>query len=174
MTVLSDRSIREMVETGHIGISPFDPARVQACSYDLALGKMLLLVMHTTDDGTQPEPLLLDVRGRWRLHPGRLYLGATAEMLTIPDDLVGHLHGRSTSARDGIMIHQQAGLLAPGYRGCPTLEITVVYPTMLEPGTPIAQVVFEQLTSPVERPYRGRYQGDRIPWSGIHQTKRHT
>ena len=180
MTILSDHGIRQMFERGRLGINPFDNTRVQPCSYDLTLGDVLLVgslddwpegAIQFNTARLQFRPVFVDALEGWRLSPGRLYLAATAEQLTIPDDLVGHLHGRSTAARAGVQVHQQAGLLDPGYCGCPTLEITVVYPTVLEPGDSIAQVTFEQLSGPVDAPYHGRYQGDRMPQPGRCQEK---
>lgn len=169
MSVLSDVSLRAQIEGGRLVIDPLAEGAIQPASIDLRVGDRLI-----SREGTGPVDPEVDEsklyiaheaidEGRWWLWPGRLYLATTMETLGIPADLVGHLHGKSTLARAGIVVHQQAGLLDPGYEGRPTLEITVVYPTYLRPGQPIAQLELLRLTTPVERPYDGRYQHDIAP-----------
>jgi dCTP deaminase len=92
-----------------------------------------------------------------------LYLGVTLEYVEIPTDLLCHVHGKSSLGREGIVIHQTAGLVDPGYRGNLTLEITVSHATILRPEMPIGQLTFQRLTTPSDTPYRGRYQDDREP-----------
>ena len=40
--ILSDRSIRDAIESGRIVIDPYDPALVQPCSIDIRLGNRFL------------------------------------------------------------------------------------------------------------------------------------
>lgn len=178
MSVLSDRSIRTLVaaqSSDRLVITPFDPEAVQPASYDVRLGGQLL----KRDRGVTVDPVIGHgpawapadeaFQGRaWMLWPGLLYLGVTLEYVEIPDNLLCHLHGRSSLARDGIVSHLQAGLVDPGYRGNLTLEITVTHATILRPGMPIGQLTFQRLTTPAEAPYgspslKSRYQGDRDP-----------
>ena len=56
------------------------------------------------------------------IHPGELVLGATLEAVTVPDDLVGWLDGRSSLARLGLMVHVTAGRIDPGWQGQIVLE----------------------------------------------------
>ena len=56
------------------------------------------------------------------LHPGELALGTTFESITLPDDLVGWLDGRSSLARLGLMVHVTAHRIDPGWSGNIVLE----------------------------------------------------
>jgi len=89
------------------------------------------------------------------LHPGDFALGSTIETVTIPDDLVGQVDGRSSVGRLAIVVHATAGLIDPGFRGQITLELSNIgrIPVRLYPGVRIAQIVLHQMTSAAERPY---------------------
>jgi dCTP deaminase len=175
---LSDRSIREALASGGLGIEPFDPELVQPASVDLRLARTFLAFRTTSGrvsiDPKQPaeelmetvevgpgEPLLL--------YPRQFVLGSTVERVRIPDDLVARLEGRSSLGRLGIIIHSTAGVVDPGWDGHLTLEISNLAPlaVALYPGMRIAQLSLMRLDSPAEVPYgpaRGsKYQGDVLP-----------
>jgi dCTP deaminase len=136
--VLSDRSIRDAVATGLLGIEPWTSAYVQPSSLDLTLG------------GT--EPLVLK--------RGVFTLAATAERLCLPACIQGQVHGRSSIGRLGVLVHFTAGLIDPGFEGVITLEMMAMHqPQTFEPGDRIAQISFHWLDRPAEQPYTGRYQG---------------
>ena len=92
------------------------------------------------------------------IHPGELILGATMESVSIPDDLVGWLDGRSTLARLGLMVHVTAGRIDPGWEGQIVLEFynNGKLPLALRPGMVICAMSFETLSSPALRPYNKR------------------
>lgn len=92
------------------------------------------------------------------IHPGELILGATLESITIPDDLVGWLDGRSSLARLGLMVHVTAGRIDPGWSGQVVLEFynNGKLPLALRPGMVICALSFETLSSPALRPYNKR------------------
>lgn len=70
------------------------------------------------------------------LHPGELALAVTYESVTLPDDLVGWLDGRSSLARLGLMVHVTAHRIDPGWQGCIVLEFfnSGKLPLALRPG----------------------------------------
>lgn len=92
------------------------------------------------------------------IHPGELILGATLESVSIPDDLVGWLDGRSSLARLGLMVHVTAGRIDPGWEGQIVLEFynNGKLPLALRPGMVICAMSFETLSSPATRPYNKR------------------
>lgn len=92
------------------------------------------------------------------IHPGELVLGATLESVSIPDDLVGWLDGRSSLARLGLMVHVTAGRIDPGWDGQIVLEFynNGKLPLALRPGMIICAMSFETLSSPALRPYNKR------------------
>ena len=103
------------------------------------------------------------------LHPGELALGITLEAITLPDDLVGWLDGRSSLARLGLMVHVTAHRIDPGWSGNIVLEFfnSGKLPLALRPGMAIGAMSFETLTGPARRPYTTRddakYRGQSGP-----------
>ncbi len=53
------------------------------------------------------------------LHPGEFVLGQTLERVTVPDDLVARLEGKSSLGRLGLLIHSTAGFVDAGFSGQP-------------------------------------------------------
>ena len=176
--ILSDRSIRAEIEAGRIGVDPYDPEMVQPSSIDVRLDhRFLVFRSHTrpvidvrqdlTDlteqvTATDTEPFIL--------HPGEFVLGATAEVVALPDDIVGRVEGKSSLGRLGLLIHTTAGFVDAGFQGQLTLEFSNVatLPITLYPGMKIGQISFITMTSPAERPYGSgangsKYQGQRGP-----------
>jgi dCTP deaminase len=85
----------------------------------------------------------------------------------IPDDLVARLEGKSSLGRLGLLIHSTAGYIDPGFQGQITLEFSNVasLPIAIHAGMRIGQISFLQMTTPVDRPYHGKYQGQAGPTS---------
>lgn len=167
--VLSDRDIKNRIDCGDLVIEPYTEQNVEPASVDLRLGDDHKLVrrhyqrkpVDTSGDGNGlrydelENPLVVP--------PSFLVLSTTLERVKIPDDLVGHVLGRSSLGRLGISVHQTAGYIDPGFEGQITLELSNHGPqaVKLEPGHRICQIVFEELSSPAERPYgheRSQYQ----------------
>jgi dCTP deaminase len=99
------------------------------------------------------------------LHPGEFVLGSTLERVAVPEDLVARLEGKSSLGRLGLLIHSTAGYVDPGWDGTITLELSNVarLPIAIYLGMRIGQLSFLRLTTPVDAPYRGKYQGQRGP-----------
>lgn len=172
--LLSDRDIIDEIKAGRIGVDPFDPARVQPASLDVLLGSTLRVFPRgaTVDPfGPLPSDLSREVpTDGYVMSPGEFLLGSTVETLSLPDDIAARLEGRSTLGRLGLTVHVTAGYIDPGFRGQITLEIANLGPwgLRLRAGQPIGQLVFERMSSPVERPYGSpglgsRYQGQSGP-----------
>ena len=162
-SVLSDGTIRRLVAEGHILIEPWDEGMVQPASVDLRLGSSFR-VFHNhrigaIDLANIPENLTERVAvpegESFVIHPGEFVLGATEEHVTLPDDIVARIEGKSSLGRLGLIVHATAGFVDPGFTGTLTLEITNLtrVPIVLWPGKPIAQLSFMTLDRPAERPY---------------------
>jgi len=176
--LLSDRDIRAQVDAGRVVLEPWDPAMVQPSSVDVRLDRLFRLFdnhKYPVIDPAQDQSdltRLVDVGPDepFVLHPGEFVLGATHEVVTLPDDVAARLEGKSSLGRLGLLTHSTAGFIDPGFTGHVTLELsnTATMPILLYPGMKIGQLCFFQLSSPAEAPYgqgaRGsRYQGQRGP-----------
>jgi dCTP deaminase len=176
--ILSDRSIREEVAAGRIVIEPFDDSCVQPSSVDLHIDRYFRVfrnhTMGSIDVKEQQEDLTELVQiaegDVFMLHPGEFVLGSTLERVSLPDDLVARLEGKSSLGRLGLLIHSTAGFVDSGWDGHLTLELSNVanLPITLYPGMKIGQISFLRMTTPAEHPYGSReagskYQGQRGP-----------
>ena len=162
-SVLSDGTIRRLVEAGRIRIDPWDPAMVQPASIDLRLGRSFR-VFHNhritaVDLGDPPseltEQVTIEDGGSFVIHPGEFCLGRTDEWVELPDDVVARIEGKSSLGRLGLVVHATAGFCDPGWKGTLTLELNNLtrVPIILHPGLLIAQLSFMTLDAPALRPY---------------------
>jgi dCTP deaminase len=174
--ILSDRSIREEIESGRIVIDPFEPSCVQPSSVDLHVDSKFRVFRNNRYpfiDVREPQPDLTELlevpNGEtFILHPGEFVLGSTAERVKLPNDLVARLEGKSSLGRLGLLIHSTAGYVDPGWDGFLTLELSNVanLPITIVPGMKIGQISFFRLTTAAETPYGSagnKYQGQRGP-----------
>ncbi|HBQ44287.1 MAG TPA: dCTP deaminase [Thiomicrospira sp.] len=172
---LSDRDIIQHLETGKIEISPMPSySKIKGISVDLRLdNKFRVFNDHTAPfidlsgpsakmqkiiDLIMGNEVVIEEDGSFFLHPGELALASTFESITVPDDLVAWLDGRSSLARLGLMVHVTAHRIDPGWNGQIVLEIfnSGKLPLALKPGMDICAINFETLSSPAERPYNKR------------------
>jgi dCTP deaminase len=163
VSVLSDGTIRRLVEEGRIGIDPWDPSLVQPASVDLRLGNSFRVFHNhrvTSIDLRDPptnltEEVVVDADEPFVIHPGEFCLGRTLERVELPDDIVARIEGKSSLGRLGLIVHATAGFCDPGWRGTLTLELNNLtrVPIKLWAGLLIAQLSFMTLDRPAERPY---------------------
>jgi len=177
--VLSDRTIRAEIEAGRLIFDPFDPSLIQPSSVDVRVDRKFRVfhnarypyidVRKPMDDLTELVTIEDDDEP-FVLHPGEFVLGQTLERVSLPDDLVARLEGKSSIGRLGLLIHSTAGFVDPGFEGNLTLELSNVanLPITIYYGMPIGQISFMRMDSPVENPYGAgapgsKYQGQAEP-----------
>jgi dCTP deaminase len=175
--VLSDRTIRRLLDEGRIQIDPYDASLLQPSSVDVRVDRYFR-VFHNARypfiDVREPQEDLTELveadSEPFILHPGEFVLGSTLERIRLPDDLVARLEGKSSLGRLGLLIHSTAGFIDPGWDGHVTLELSNVanLPITIYPGMKIGQLSFVQLSEPAESPYGSgglgsKYQGQKGP-----------
>lgn len=172
---LSDRDINAALKSGRIKIEPHPaPSRISGVSVDLTLGNSFRVFndhaapyvdlsgsrdsIERTLNSIMSTEIVLDPGDAFFLHPGELVLGVTHESITVPEDLVGWLDGRSSLARLGLMVHVTAHRIDPGWQGQIVLEFFNggKLPLALRPGMQIGAINFETMTSAAEKPYNKR------------------
>jgi dCTP deaminase len=94
----------------------------------------------------------------FEIRPGEFKLCSSMEYFHMPNNLVGIVHDKSTWARLGIAV--QNTVIEPGWNGYLTLELTNhdCKQRWIDPGSPIAQIIFHLLDEPTQAPYTGKYQ----------------
>ncbi|MCC7264708.1 MAG: dCTP deaminase [Candidatus Latescibacteria bacterium] len=174
--ILSDTTLRKMLQSGELLVEPITPEQIQPASIDLRLSDHFLKVNENT-----LEVIRLDTEMQYEeLHqreivipPHSFLLATTREYIRLPNDLTAFVEGRSSIGRIGLFI-QNAGWVDPGFEGTITLELYNAnrLPIRLQEGRRICQLVFARMDQVADRPYQGKYQfqqratGSRIAQEG--------
>lgn len=166
--ILSDRDLRRALRKGRLKFAPeLSPKQIGPASIDLRLAadfkvfRTSHLALIDPKRGFPADMMMDDHRvppeKPFIIHPGNFVLASTVEGITVPDDYVVCVEGKSTLARMGILVHT-AGFIDPGFSGNITLEISNQsnVAIALYPGMYICQVAVHQMTSPAEVPYHKR------------------
>ncbi len=180
--ILSDRDIKKAIESGRVKIESNQTelfSHIHASSMDLRLGNVFKVYEHSKYavlDPKNPKTFAQNMRiitipdgEPFIVQPGEFILGVTQEKITVPDDLVVRVEGRSSLGRLGIIVHSTAGFVDPGFIGTITLEISNLnrLPVALYPGMRVCQLAFEMMSSPAETPYNlkphSKYQNQVLP-----------
>lgn len=155
ISVLSDGTIRRLVEAGRIVVDPWDPGLVQPASIDLGLGNSFRVFHnHRTPaiDLRDPptnltEEVVVQDGEPFVIHPGEFCLGRTREWIELPDDVVARIEGKAlaidtpvpTSEGWKTMEHLRVGDLVFGPDGHPT---PIVATSEVMSGRECREVVF--------------------------------
>lgn len=171
---LCDRDIIQWLDDGRLTISPRPPVeRINGATADVRLGHQFRVFRHTAAyidlsgpkeevnaalENVMSDEITLTEDEVFYLHPGELALAVTLESVTLPDNLVGWLDGRSSLARLGLMVHVTAHRIDPGWHGQIVLEFynSGKLPLALRPGMVIGALSFEPLSGSADRPYNRR------------------
>lgn len=144
--ILSAQTIRSL------GIfSPFsERAKANGMSYGLSIAGY--------DVRADIHAMMNSPASRLLVDPGEFVLISTIEKFTMPNNVMGFVHDKSTWARRGLAV--QNTVIEPGWIGYLTLELTnhSQESLVIEHGDPIAQIVLQFTDLPVEKPYSGKYQ----------------
>ncbi|WP_457635168.1 dCTP deaminase [Persephonella sp.] len=167
--VLNDRKIKQLLKENELVIDPIDEKQIQPSSVDLRLGNDFLIYpeeieildVKNPDLGNQLKKVVADDEG-FVIQPKHFILATTREYIKLPDYLTAFVEGRSSLGRLGLFI-ENAGWVDAGFEGQITLEFYNANsrPLRIYPGMRICQLVFAKMEEPAERPYRGKYQGQR-------------
>ncbi len=188
--ILSDRDITAALKNNRISIIPKPDfaAQLGSCSIDLRLGNVFRVFEHSKKPYIDPakkdysneitSEIKIKDGEQFIMQPGDFVLAVTLEHVTIADDLMGRLEGRSSLGRLGIVVHSTASIFDPGWDGKCVLELGNLgrMAVALTVGMRICAMTFEQLSSKASVPYNkkktGKYKIQEGPnESRIHEEK---
>ncbi len=179
--ILSDGDIRQALDSGRIALDPAPDLdkHLGSCSIDCRLGNTFMVFeysRHSFIDPRQPQSIGDAMRtieiedgDAFMMQPGDFALASTMESLTLPNDLLARLEGRSSIARLGITVHSTAAVFEPGWSGTATMELSNLgrMAVALYPGMRICSFTFQQMLSPAQVPYsrkvNAKYAGQHDP-----------
>jgi dCTP deaminase len=165
--ILSDFDLRSYIQSKRLVIEPFADEIIRENGLDLRLGdEVCELKSHSEPlDPTDPETDLsryyeCKKAEEFVIEPYKKYLLTTLEYVKLPPELMGFVELRSTFARLGLSIPPT--IIDAGFCGQITIELHgSAFPVMLKKGMRFLHVVFAKASTPITKPYSGRYQGQR-------------
>jgi dCTP deaminase len=177
MSRLSFQSIKKRCSGDRPMISPYSEEKLiisgkscgaSAASYDCRIAHDLVI-------GVNPAYIIVDhimdygfnrnaekkLKERLRANPPYKALANTIENFIMPNDLSADVADKSTYAR--LFLSAFNTFTDPGFDGNLTLELVSHEDRVLhiKAGDPICQLIFTALDEPTERPYKGKYQGQK-------------
>ncbi len=172
---LCDKDIYQHIQEGKIKIDPTpDYDQISGLTVDVRLSnKFRVFQDHAAPyidlsgekesvqkalDSVMSDEITIGENDSFYLHPGELAIAVTHESITLPDNIVGWLDGRSSLARLGLMIHVTAHRIDPGWSGQIVLEFfnSGKLPLALKTKMKIGAISFEVLSGSAEKPYNAR------------------
>lgn len=172
---LCDKDIYTYIQEGKIKIDPTpDYDQISGVTVDVRLSnKFRVFQDHAAPyidlsgeketvqkalDSVMSDEITIAENASFYLHPGELAIAVTHESITLPDNIVGWLDGRSSLARLGLMVHVTAHRIDPGWSGQIVLEFfnSGKLPLALKPKMKIGAISFEILSGSAEKPYNAR------------------
>lgn len=181
---LPDWALKQHVKDKIIKIDPLveDWERfVDEVTIDLHLGNKLRVFindgLNTIDTRFTAREEMENMMKVIELGPGQPFvlteaefvIATTKERITLPNDIIGHLHGKSSLARLGVVVHSTAARFDPGWDGCPVLEFGTFLKgkkIVIYEGGAICAFSFEKMAHPVSRGYAENpytYAGSDMP-----------
>lgn len=143
--LMTDEEIREAIAKGELNITPFSEDCLQGASYDIRIGKQILV--SNRERVIDPE-----IDGPARLEPGEFALLTTLERITLKPNVAGHLGAKTYFTRKGLIL--LSGLqVDPGWDAVLALAVYNSSPKsiVLEFGEKICTVQFFKLPQPVAK-----------------------
>lgn len=158
MAILSADDIIKLVHEGPLRIQPFDEDAVQPASYDLRLGKRVLISPIGKEKGRAAD-LDKEKDQKIAVKPGQFVAILTEEELELPNGVCARFGLKSNLARKGLMAF--GGIqVDPGFIGRLAISLFNVGPESIELklGEPMFTIEFENLENPTTKPYDGEHQ----------------
>jgi len=162
--ILSDRTIKDLIKRKEIVIDPYQEENIQASSIDLRLGDEVLIYESDFIDIKAKEIKVkkISIENGFVIQPKAFILATTVEYIKLPSYITAFVEGRSSLGRLGLFI-ENAGWVDAGFEGQITLELYNANscPIKLYPNMRICQIVLAKLDKEAEKPYKGKYQGQK-------------
>jgi len=110
--ILSDKSIKRLIQEGRLGIEPLKEENIQASSIDLTLGEDVIFYKVDFID-VRAEELPVERRSIPEegivIEPKSFLLATTLEYIRLPEDITAFVEGRSSLGRLGSSLKTQDG-----------------------------------------------------------------
>ncbi len=131
---------------------------------DMRVGEEIARFKNTSitfEEGLNPDEFFIKERGNeFVIGPNEHVLLVTEEYLRLPQDIMAFVNMRSSFARLGLLVPPT--IVDAGFEGQLTIEVMGSgFPIKIKRGTRFLHLIFAKTLTPVEKPYSGKYQGQR-------------
>jgi len=163
--ILSDRDIKRYIDSGKLLIDPLNRDTIRENGVDLRIGGAIarLKRINKSFDPRRDDPseFIEVVEGdEFIIYPNEHVLLHTMEYIKLPKDLMAFVNLRSSYARIGLIIPPT--IVDANFEGELTIElIGGNFPVVLHKGDRFLHLIFAKLLSIPEKPYMGKYQGQK-------------
>jgi len=165
--ILSDFDLLAYIKSKRLVIEPFDNTIIRENGVDLRIGNQVARlvprdeVLDTANaDADLSKFYAIESGSSFIIHPNEKVLLTTLEYVELPADIMAFVELRSSFARLGLIMPPT--IIDAGFKGNITLEIQgSAFPVKVYAGQRFAHIIFAKTLNPVEKPYEGRYQGQR-------------
>ncbi len=165
--ILSDFDLLSYIKSGRLKIEPFSNEIVRENGVDLRLGGEIARLRRTdevldtlSEDVNLQKFFKIEKGDSFVISPYEKVLLTTLEYIKLPTDVMAFVELRSSFARLGLSLPPT--IIDAGFEGNVTLEVEgSAFPLKLYRGQRFAHVIFARTLNPVEKPYSGKYQGQR-------------
>lgn len=162
--ILTQSRINKLLKNKKLTFNPeIEPDQVGICSVDLRLGRSVTILKERK--GTTVTPGLTTAEGffetrelredeQFLLKPGEFKLALTHEAITLPNDIVALIEGKSSLARWGLSIHTTSPLIQAGFSAPIALEMYNHGPNQIQlrPGVSrVGQIILYDASPPVSK-----------------------
>lgn len=166
--ILGDRDLKYYLEKKWIVIDPLNDDTIRENGVDLRIGSQIARFKHVKEEvfDVNNPPLVsskffeVEEGNEFIINPYEHVLLVTEEYLKLPSDIMAFVNLRSSFARLGLFIPPT--IVDAGFEGQLTIEVVgSSFPIKVSRGTRFLHLIFAKTLTPVENPYKGKYQGQR-------------
>ena len=156
--ILTKNTIRNLMATGQIEITPFNEEQLNPNSYDVTLGNWFYYVANEGGERVYYGPRWYHTGEKLPLIFGVGLLGMTAEYIATHGDMIAQLRAKSSTGREFWTVCQDAGFGDIEYCNNWTAEFSshLHGTTYLTVGQRFGQIVFHATTA-ADESYSGQY-----------------
>jgi dCTP deaminase len=163
--ILADRDIKYYIEKKLLVIEPLGEDTIRENGVDLKIGEEMMRFRRSEEildtSSSLIENFYIKEKGsEFVINPNEHVLLTTREFIRLPEDLIAFVNLRSTFARLGLFIPPT--IVDAGFEGELTIEVIgSTFPVKIHSGDRFLHLVFAKTLNPVEKPYMGKYKGQK-------------
>jgi dCTP deaminase len=172
--ILGDRDLKYFLAQKRIVVDPLSDNTIHENGMDFRIGNEILRMKETqkvfdaSGENNFDDFFEIEKGDSFIIKPYEHVLLVTKEYIKLPDEVIAFANLKSSIARMGLFIPPT--IIDAGFEGDITIEVVGSrFPVIVKKDMRFLHLVFARTLTPVENPYKGKYQGQR----GVTMPKTH-